>query len=97
MMTMDEAERLALQYEAKAAEFDAWADESDVKVSWSGDNTRGGLDAVAAMNEDFERQVAVFRHAASDLRRGAADLRARALADAAAMLSTPDPVFETLH
>lgn len=99
MMTIDEAERLAAQYEAKAAEFDAWADESDIEVAWLGDDGVGGRDAADAMNADFEKQVAVYRHAAFRLRQGAADLRARALADASAMLaaSCPADVFETLH
>lgn len=97
MMTLDDAERLALQYEAKAAEFDEWADENDIEVMWFGDNSRGGQDAADAMNANSEQRVAVYRHAAAELRRGAADLRARAVADAAAMLSTPEPVFETLH
>ena len=99
MMTMDEAETLARQYEAKAAEFDAWADESDIEVAWLGDDGVGGRDAADAMNADFERQVAVYRHFAHELREGAARLRAQALADAASMLSTPqsEMTFAALH
>lgn len=97
MMTMDEAERMAAQYEAKAAEFDAWADESDIEVSWAG--TPKGRAMVEAMNADFEKQVAVYRHAAVQLRQGAADLRAQALADASAMLSTTQSeiTFAAVH